>query len=478
MSRKWVNPMLTATQVRLEFGDPEPRKTEDGQRFANAITKLANSIRQVRLGSKNKGGFPFNNLPYDIKYIIFEMVRSSPGWAHFKFERGQIVEFDGGNQEIYVNREWYQSPVLRQGLSQSNYVNKMNKTVGLLASSTLGLVVTDRKSLKTLKRAEVLGDRPFCFEVKYKVKSPPVRKRLDWFFFDGNAYMDTLNPLWPMPRSMFEIRTCVFKIDEVFKRIKRVLDSEEGKGFILDKRSKIENLVILLGEFRKQVSPSKMRQIRAYQVEDIYGEFSLSMNFYPSGADYSMSENYMMGVITQAWSKTICARRRKQRAWLESSAGRDWISHPVHDTNNIISKWLGTKEGHKWLKLKDYEFLASESGWWWLASDFGYPWLESQDGLQWLNTKAGVCFLDSPQALAWANTGTYSTSRGPRVQKTWFGTAAGRTWEHNNCPYGVPPDPPQRPTGQPHIDLIVPRCFNNINFKGWSFVKCPSGDTV
>ncbi|KAI1206231.1 uncharacterized protein F4807DRAFT_440403 [Annulohypoxylon truncatum] len=113
----------------------EPKKVKSRQYFTDAMAKLEKAIQKMRISDRTTKGFSFNDLPDNIKQNIFEMVQSSPGWVHLIFEKGQLVGFDGGSREIYVNREWNQSPILRRGLSRSDQFNQLKN-----ALSTKGTV--------------------------------------------------------------------------------------------------------------------------------------------------------------------------------------------------------------------------------------------------------------------------------------------------------------------------------------------------
>ncbi|KAI0882592.1 uncharacterized protein GGS22DRAFT_169811 [Annulohypoxylon maeteangense] len=460
MSRVEMNiktPMLTVEQVRRRFGDPQPTKHTGRRCFTGAITKLEKAVRRTSISDQQTEELSFNDLPYGIKRKIFEMVQSSPGWVHITLEDGQLVAFDGSSREVYINREWYQSHVFRQGLIRSDQF-------GLFKRSFL--------NLNPLRRVKPSVNR-FSILMNEKNMISSVKMSSDWVFFDGKGITDFQDPGGALPYSMADTRYAVFRMEDLFERINRTEDGEEGADFVLARGSRVEDLVIVLGELRKDVKPDKMGVIRAYRVENVNKEMGKLAEIYPAGEGYSPSENYMMGDITKAWSRTIVRRRQRQHAWLESPDGRQWLSYPFHDKTNTISRWLATEEGHKWLDSKGSEFLASESGWWWLASALGHPWLESQQGLQWLDTE-GLWFLKSPQALLWADIGAPSD----KFQKTWSTTSAGMAWAFKNCPEGVPPKLPRQPTGKLPRNLFVDQSFGNINFRGWSFVRCRYEDTA
>ncbi|KAI1460955.1 hypothetical protein F4805DRAFT_350840 [Annulohypoxylon moriforme] len=458
------NLMLTAEQVRQRFGElmsrPKLKRHKSIQYLTNAMTQLEKAVQKTRIPAQNPRDFCFNDLPHDIKRRIFEMVQSSPGWTHLLVEKGRLIGFDGSCQKVYVNGDWYQFPTLRQELSQNVRFKQFKSAF----------------NITPLKRTNSSISRSSSLNSKGRYVSR-ARMSSGWVFFDGKEVMKEImnfqNPARNLPCSITEIQSAVFRMEDIFDGIKRTADKDEGADFILAKGSRIEDLVILLREFRKEVPPEKMEVIKSYRVGNFDSEMYKIAELYPDDADYSQSENYMMGHITKAWSRTVVRRRRRQHAWLESPEGRQWLSYPFHDESNTISRWLATDEGHKWLDSKGSEFLASESGWWWLASDLGYPWLESQQGLHWLDTE-GMWFLSSPQALLWAS----SSASSGKGQKAWFGTSIGMTWASKNCPRDVPPELPQRPTGKLPKDSLIDQSFNNIDFRGWSFVKCRYGKTA
>ncbi|KAI0900728.1 hypothetical protein F4806DRAFT_166640 [Annulohypoxylon nitens] len=448
------NPMLTADQVRQRFGEPKHKKSKSMQYFTEAMAKIEKAVRRTSLPIQDTSSFVFNDLPSNVRQNIFKMVQASPSWVNLIYQKRQLVGIEGGSQEIYVNREWYQSPILRQGLSRSDQFDQLNNSSPTVNSPKRGGPLSKRTSMSRDRRT-----------------APPVRVSTDWIFFNGRVPMNFHLLTEPLPFNVAEIRTVVFRVERLFYCIQRGTEGGEGSDFMLAKGSHVEDFVILLRDFRKEVPPEKLVVVRTYQVENVDEEIDEEIDetklTCPDGGDLSRSESYMMARITKAWSRAVVSRRERQYAWLESPDGRQWLSYSHHGETNTISKWLATEEGHKWLGSNGSEFLASESGWWWLASDLGFPWLETQQGLQWLDTE-GMWFLSSPQALLWVNTGISSG----KVHKAWFETSAGMTWASKICPQGVPPNPPQRPTGHLPRDSFIDQSFNNINFRGWKFVKC------
>ncbi|KAI1099643.1 hypothetical protein F4804DRAFT_349252 [Jackrogersella minutella] len=421
----------SAQKVRLAFGEPEPRNPMKGNRFRDAMAKLESSIlekltlkqhpdvvQESSNSNRKPEGLTFDKLPYDVKHIVFGMAQSMPSWVHFEFRNGQLVKSYGGSQEKYINRESYHNPQL-----QRNAV---------------------------------------------------VKKRLDWFFFDGNADMRPEKRSWPMPRDLYGIRTCVFRLDELYDEMRLFgFGIDTAPLCIWPEHSEIEELVILIGDFRKLVPPTEMRELWSIRTNEVVREI---IKGYPGPTNnLPKSQIYMMNRITHDLSATITRKREEREKWLRFCGPGSWLAYDVHDESNITSKWLATSEGHQWLASKGDNFLATESARWWLASDLGYPWLETGLGIQWLDTRAGTDFLASPQALLWANTGTYPGPRGRQVQKAWFNTPAGQTWKSYNCPNGIPPNSPQAPqrNSRRRPDIKIPPCFMNLNFRGWRFVTFP-----
>ncbi|KAI1139977.1 hypothetical protein F5Y05DRAFT_424780 [Hypoxylon sp. FL0543] len=479
-------PGFTARSVRWAFYEPEPKPATEVSRLKKAIVALKKIVPRTRKSNAQEGvttaqeskSFKFDKLPFELKSAIFDMIQLTPSWIHFTFKSGKLAEFEGGNQEIYVNKEWYRVPKLRQGLSRINAKPKAKEFVRAFTKRILRSLRIDEKSHPDVTEEEVNGDPPFCFKLKQRTISPRVRRRVDWFFFDGIVDMRPLNSTWPMPYDFYTIRHCVVRLDHLYEMVR----SNDWGGilppyFIWPDKSQVEELIILVGEFRKEVPPSNMKQIRAFWEDELTEKIGrLAIDY---GQDIPNSDNFMMGYITECWSVAILTKRKHRYDWLKTMNGKQWLAYKVHDEKNNKSKWLACPEGHRWLDSDGSEFLASESGWWWLASDLGYPWLDTERGTRWLDTKDGGRFLDSPQALLWANIGTYDPSEltplGTQVRKSWCKTPAGREWEFSHCPNGNPPIPPQRPQRASHTlpDGKVPVFFINISFRGWRYVMCP-----
>ncbi|KAI1418027.1 hypothetical protein F5Y13DRAFT_199135 [Hypoxylon sp. FL1857] len=480
-------PGYSARSVRWAFYELEPNPPMEGSHPKNAMAALKKIVARGKKSDSQQGvsatqeaeGLTFDKLPFDIKAAIFETVQSTPNWVHIKFKRGMPVKVDAGNQEINVNKEWHQVPKLRQGLS--GVYLKNDTALRTLTKRILGFFIRDYKSYPDLF-AEYSDEHPFHVCLKHKVVTPRVRRLIDWFFFDGIMSMKPRIRVARMCWDFCHIRTCVLTLDHLYEMIS-LSWRDPAPWFIWPHQSIIEELVIIVGEFRKEVLPLNMKQIRAFWVDDLTNQIDrLKIDY---GQDISNSDNYMMGCVTEALTSAILRKRTNRNAWLGSSAGRQRLAYKVHDESNRISKWLACAEGNKWLESFGCKFLASESGRWWLASDLGYPWLETERGMQWLDTEAGRRFLDSPQALLWANTDTYQpsylTPLGTQVRKNWFKTPAGGEWKFSHCPNGNPPTPPQRPqreSNPPPDDESIPSYFINANFRGWRYVVCPREDAA
>ncbi|KAI0142296.1 hypothetical protein F4776DRAFT_676234 [Hypoxylon sp. NC0597] len=477
-------PGRTARSVRWAFYDPEPKPPIKESYLKNAAATLkktvlrkgkANPQEEIDAAQDTKGR-SFNDLPFDMRLAVFKMIQSTPSWIHIKFKNWKPVRIDASNQEIYVNREWYEIPELRQGLSRIDPNVGAGGTVRALTKHILRSLISDRTKHRDAEE-DAGGDPPFRIKLKHRTITPRVRREIDWFFFDGFVDMRPVSWVWPMCYSLYQIRKCVFKLDHLYEMIGQRSWSDPPPYFIWPNQSRIEELIIIVGEFRKEVQPSQMKQVRAFWVDDLSEEIDrLKIDY---GQDVSESDNYMMGCITEFWSSAVLAKRAQRYGWLDTPSGRQWLAYQIHDENNKISKWLASPEGYRWLHSHGSRFLASESGRWWLVSDFGHPWLESDLGTEWLDTKAGKEFLKSPQALVWANIGTYEPSEftplGTQVRKSWFKTPAGREWQFSHCPNGNPPKCPERPQRQSHPgpDERVPIYFTNISFRGWRYVICP-----
>ncbi|KAI1396878.1 hypothetical protein F4819DRAFT_499923 [Hypoxylon fuscum] len=425
-------------------------------------------------GQAESTGLTFDKLPYDVKHAIFEMAQSLPSWVHFKFSHGHLVEVNEVHQEIYVNREWYQAPELRQGLSRHREPRYRLRDV---AKELFELLFRDRNIVRALQVPRNLGDKPFYVHLKRRVKTPSVKRRIDWFFFDGTVTAQA------GITHAHQIRTCVFRLDALYDYMQHYYRKATPPKFIWNEASHVEELVILVGEFRKEVQPSEMREIAAFWIDDFPEHQRHIARVTIQKPDDMPShvfshQEYMMEQYSNHLLYDIYKHRRERFAWLASELGKGWLTHKVHDKHNIISRWLASSEGQMWLWSHGAAFLASRSGWWWLASAHGYPTLETEKGIHWLSSLAAWEFLRSEQALLWANTGTYRShiaALGTQVDKAWFRTRAGGEWKYAHCPDGRPPTPPRRPRGH-GLDPArqIPKCFYlDFRFRGWRFVMCP-----
>ncbi|OTB04233.1 hypothetical protein M426DRAFT_23098 [Hypoxylon sp. CI-4A] len=478
----------TAKQVRKAYLEPELKHLSMGEnKLKNAMGKMnkivsgaTRATSKSTVSSQGTGSLTFDNLPYDVKSVIFRMVHSMPGWVHLKFKGDELNKLSAGNQEIYVNREWHQAPELRPGLS---YISRRrSKSTGQITVLTcvIPAPITNMISDHALQKGNPTSGSPFINRHTGSA-AIPIKKQIDWFFFDGpdmtHSYMKCM---WYSMSTIYGARTCVFRLEDIYDCIRH----NDGRrrqnpapSMAWSMRSKLEELVILVGEFRKDVLPSKMKEIKAFWADEL--SESINREAIDYGKDISNAENCMMGYVTEKWSLAITQKRADREKWLDNAEGKQVLAYEVHGHHNKLSEFLSTLEGHRWINSKGSSFLASESGWWWLASELGYPWLETKEGVRWLGTGDGKDFLESPQALAWANTSTREPSEidplGTQVQKAWFETGPGQKWKHENCPSGNPPNPPERPLDLPAPNIQLPRdpFAVNHNFRGWRYVKCP-----
>ncbi|KAI2631814.1 hypothetical protein GGR54DRAFT_581117 [Hypoxylon sp. NC1633] len=486
-------PGKTAKSVRWALDDPQPKTREHLRRhgFKHAMAQLEKIVRgrkqstpQHTLAPPNASqtGVTFNAMPNEIQRMIFEMVNESPSWVHLRFRRGKLVGFTGAaNQELLVNHQWYSDQQLRRGISGTPLVGNSKQEKEAMQKHLRELLFKDRKRVRELHDEQSWEELPFFIELKGRIHTPSVKRRTDWFLFDGLVTTDPKNEMWPMPYNMYEIRTCVFMLDDIYEGARSTRNPP--LKFLWPTISHIEELVIVVGQFRKEVLPSQMEEIKAYQADDLPVIGKEKIDF---GKNISNSENYMMNFITRVLKGGLSAKYRRRLEWLRTQEGMTWLGYPVHDKYNMISKWIATVEGNKWLETDiGLHFLRSQSGWWWLASDVGHPWLESEPGMDWLGTEDGKEFLESEQAILWLNIGTYEPSKldplGTQVSKAWFETPGGRAWKFENCPNGNPPSsPPQAPTREAHPEPMerIPSYFINYNFRSWRFVMCPRGEDV
>ncbi|KAI1646547.1 uncharacterized protein F4817DRAFT_365973 [Daldinia loculata] len=485
----------SAKEVRSHFGDPEPKAPTDSHILRDVTAMLGGIIGQGKQATKSSAGtecktqgLTFDSLPFDVKFSIFEMVGSLPSWVYFRYKKGKLVELWGGNREVYVNEEWHESRQLRRGLSTLNFLISKPAGADILAEGVLRLLSKDEPGVRNLQERH-RGDPRFSVRNNDQVNPILTRREIDWFFFDNCVNMVPSGGNWSMPHYIHSIRICVFGLDTVFHK-----SWNPPPDFIWPRCSHVEELIILVGRFRKEVPPSRMKVIKAFQAnlatfKDTLSEYDDEI-FEHEDTRYEKyllrSEKYMIGEISRRWCLAFLNKHHRRHKWLDDEDGLRWLAYPVHDDKNELSIWLATPEGHDWLghdwhenSQPGFRFLASESGWWWLASDFGFPWLETEQGLGWLGTKKGQKFLKSRQALLWANTSTYNPSSltplGTQVRKAWFNTVAGIEWKFHNCPDGNPPAPPQPPQrdSNPPPNVEFPTHFKNPHFRGWRFVICP-----
>ncbi|KAI1801437.1 hypothetical protein F4811DRAFT_534368 [Daldinia bambusicola] len=486
----YLAPAQTAKHLRARLGEPEPREPTASMLggFFGPNSQNAESSSATERGTQ---GLIFDNLPYDVKASIFDMVGSFPSWAYFRFRKGSLAECWGGDQALYVNKEWNESRQLRQGLNTINPPISQQISVETLTEGILRLFWGDEHGSRSQDRDR--GRSRSSSKSHKQSQSITVRKHLDWFLYDGCVSQMASREPWSIPSYLSGVRFVAFKLDDVFDSTMANENWDPPPSFIWPRSSCIEELIIVVGRFRREVPPSRMRVIKAVQTDarsvssimDLAHDRILEDN--PDWKKYlSGSETHMIGDITKRWSYALYNKHKRRRQWLEGYDGQQWLSYPVHDEKNELSAWLASAEGYDWLgynwsaqETPGYKFLASESGWWWLASEYGFPWLETEQGLAWLNCVDGQRFSDSRQALLWANTSTYKSRyyspRGTQVRKAWFNTPAGRHWEFNNFPDGHPPRPPVPPNrmfDRPP-DRVFPTFFINQHFRQWKFVICP-----
>ncbi|KAI6083917.1 hypothetical protein F4821DRAFT_243938 [Hypoxylon rubiginosum] len=348
------------------------------------------------------------------------------------------------------------------------------------------------------------GQEPFYVKVNRDhtiqlcfLKSPFVRTQTDWFFFDGTAEVRT--SLKCLPR----IRTCVVRLEELYDAIphdNEHLNDEEPLApfFVWSAQSQVEELVILVGEFCKDIQPSQMKDLTSLQfdkfpkmdADKVSTMESDDFNPFVPRPDYnffselSCSNNYMITMISMHLARREYERRNVRERFLNSADGKQHLAKGGPTWWDDFSRWITTKEGDTWLSIdQGLSFLKSKTGHLWLASDRGSPWLETESGIRWLNTKDAKDFLDSDCALHWANTGAYEREDMPdlgrQVRKAWLDTPAGRGWEFDHCPNNnQPPKLPQlemlTDAGPPFVNNYPRRAFHrNFNLRGWRFVMCP-----
>ncbi|KAL7623731.1 hypothetical protein AAE478_005284 [Parahypoxylon ruwenzoriense] len=445
---------------------------------SNAVLKSIKNGQQPTGPGQGANGTGFNSLPHDVKGIIFEMVNSMPSWIRFNFRKGELVKINSANKEFQVCREWYEDPEIRRGQSRSE---QQKETKVSLAENVLGVVASNESATTISEREGVtqgandqypLGDLPFIVRLKGKLKTPRVKREIDWFFLGGFLKAK------PNIGNLYEIRNCVLGLTDIHDSLERApaIDVPGLGNLLMSPDSHVEELIILVGDFDKDVQPSQMEDILSFSVDDFPGpEYPRydANRWITEESRVTERENRKIVSVTNNMIQHLQNVYKKRRHWLgHTLEAHVWKKYVVHDTDNPFSKWLSTPEGHRWLRSKGLEYLSTEASWWWLASELGYPFLETEQGLDWLRSSAGENFLLSPQARLWANTGT-------EHRRAWYETAQGRDWKAMNFRNGGPPTPPQRPTREanppPRKDDSWPVYFmTNWNFKGWRFVACPA----
>ncbi|KAI2634100.1 hypothetical protein GGS26DRAFT_597616 [Hypomontagnella submonticulosa] len=483
----------TADSVRRRFGEPASQPRNPNFRPKSRVPMKGHSFRQsmTELGAmvdKKGKSLSFDRLPYDIKHSIFEVLQSMPSWIHFRMAPGEsygsarLVDFKGSTQEIHANKEWYEARSLRRGLSRMDYSGPT--TLGAIAAETLNILVARKPTLEQMRDRHWGMDSPFHIQLKRKVKTPLVKRRIDWFFFDGP--LDVLNSgqreLWRDFQGILSIRTCVFRLDNIYEAIHLWLDSvayntlagNMPPSFVWDRDSQVEEIVILVGEFRPDVKPSEMEEIASFRIEEFPGygtgesfwTFNRKFDRIPTEIPLFRSQTFMMEHVSGRLKMAIYDAQEERYKWLNSDRGLLWLTYVVHDWKNPVSAWLDSLEGHMWLQSHGSQFLASESGRWWLASDYGYPWLETKTGNDWLATEPGNWFINSTQALHWAN-------RKP----SWLRTSRGQKWHSHQFHSGALqnlPAPPQEAQYPPPRQAVPPGAFSmNHRLLSWRFVMCP-----
>ncbi|KAI0385446.1 hypothetical protein F5Y04DRAFT_292040 [Hypomontagnella monticulosa] len=489
--------LITADYIRECFGEttskPKNPTIQTTTRAPMRGRDFRHSMAELdRIVDKDEHNVHFERLPYDIRSAVFEILDSMPSWVHFKMkpERGKygearLADFKGRAQEIHTNKEWYEARSLRHGLSRVEVHGP--RTIEKIAAQTLNILVGQKDTLERLQNRHWRMDSPFLIRLKRQVKTPMVKRRLDWFFFDGPLDVQgQIRPTWSDFPGIHSIRTCVFRLDDMFDAINAYMYLKNNHMvrksmppcFVWDRGSQVEEIVIIVGEFRADVKPSEMEVITRYRIARFPETDARMINidghrvFEPifTTIQFPESQRHMMKEVTGRFESDLYRIRRGRYQWLDTESGQRWLTYIVHNRDNVVSEWLDSVEGHMWLRSKGQQFLGSESGRWWLASSFGRPWLETKAGMDWLTTEPGGWFINSVQALHWANT-----------NPSWLGTDQGQQWYtyqyHNGALQNLPP-PPQRAKHQPP-ELDWPELWRfkaNHRFLGWRFVMCPPRD--
>ncbi|KAI1388657.1 uncharacterized protein F4822DRAFT_429273 [Hypoxylon trugodes] len=327
-------PGSTANSVRWAFWEPEKAPLK-GTRIRDAIAGLENIIR----------------LPYDVQAIIFDMVHELPSWVHLKFKNWSLEKVVISNHELYANKEWNQEPRLRRDLSRSDPSDSSG--IGALASNVLHTLVANRANLENLQDQSGWGDSPFFVKIQNEVKTPQVKRRIDWFLIEGGMEFYRDDSIY---RNLIDIRTIAFTLDEAYEFTQQLIHTPIPV-FVLDSASQVEEVVIIVGDLQSDIPPSKMQEIDSYQVDKI-GNFN-----HPNlPHNISNAENYMIRAITNKWEEDISERRGYLLNWLRDDIAQDTQAYPIHDHLNQMSKWLASPCGIKWLEMDGSAFLRTPSG--------------------------------------------------------------------------------------------------------------------
>ncbi|KAI3323814.1 hypothetical protein HD806DRAFT_543985 [Xylariaceae sp. AK1471] len=398
------------------------------------------------------------------------------------------------NEELNACPQFRMSRELRTGLSASGEPYKLHE-IALRTADDLENTTTQwgplaepllDEAIKVLNEVDMkFYDPPFSIEIQKLIKTPKVRRQYDWFFLDGyitSKLFYTLDETKRFPdcKVIREAETVVLRLqdlydglcwafgtwelipgtdeygyrepDDIFainrdevpddvghrgrrpdsyqRKMKRVL------GYLADEGSRLEELIILVGDVPDNVQPRNLENLQVRWNND------------------------STAVIVDA-NPPVSERDRKMMRWImlefQTLYSRDygWCFHYMDDWRGNVwrhmavqptqfSVWLDTGKGREWLRTQaGLDWLATEPAQIWLAWNyFGRCFLDSDQGVEWLNSKQAVDFLRSEYAKHWAQHGKRQSKGGPaKAQlRKWYQTSGGGDWYLENCPDGIPPE--------------------------------------
>ncbi|KAI8634358.1 hypothetical protein F5Y19DRAFT_209297 [Xylariaceae sp. FL1651] len=449
------------------------------------------------------------------------------------------------NRETQASRKTSESPALRKGLSTSRYTEWMrwftNMNMEVLDRIPGPQGPSERKVEALIKEIVATqnlpeGDKSFRMEIGRLLRSPPVRRQVDWFFLDGYLQAWTRSamcsvPFMPWCSDLRSIRVCVLRLVDVYQGIRYIFQNFEGQeesqenllyelddvndilvtpgsDFGRQKRflkslaklflhlfhetSDLEELKVLVDEVPGEPSPSQFEEVQANWCNGQRGTFSgYSITTNPD--TQTTEDKRMMALVKRVLDNLVEIHEPFCFNFLQKTQAQPWLLGRDSD-ENVFSKWLMSRLGRKWLTTGDgLAWLQTYQGRWWLSQTrYGNNWLEREEGLRWLQSENSELFRKSKFALAWArwkmddpkyNTNYKSDGPGKVPTKAWYATTEGGEWFRNNCKDGGPPGKPDLGEPPHSIDLPAPRpnatrVFEMSSPIRWSFIQKKNIDST